>query len=92
MKADLTADSHDPGTVPARYMLFPRYSATETQRLAPRRRTESFIIAAYHSFNYSLLGEPGFRAMRLLVETVECFDLVYRDLDWAVGVMEELLA
>src|SRR6056297_1014337 len=91
MKADLTPDSHDPAPVPARVMLFPRYSTTEPQALHTRKRTESFILAAYHSFNYSLLGETGFEAMRHLVEAVPCYDLVYRDLDWAVDKMCELI-
>lgn len=91
MKADLTADSHDTAPVPARVMLFPRYSATEPQILQARQRTESFLLAAYHSFNYSLLGEQGFYAMRRLVASVPCYDLVYRDLDWAVDQMQELV-
>ncbi|MCB1844462.1 MAG: HprK-related kinase A [Halioglobus sp.] len=91
MKADLTPDSHDATPVPARVMLFPRYSATEPQVLQPRQRTESFLLAAYHSFNYSLLGEQGFFAMRKLIASVPCYDLVYRDLDWAVGQMQELV-
>lgn len=90
LKADLAPDSHDTTPVPAGAMVFPRYSHEETQRLAPRRRTESFIIAAFHSFNYSLFGRAGFDAMRQLVDRVPCFDLVYHDLDWAVQAVNEL--
>ena len=90
MKADLTPDSHDPTPLPARIMLFPRFSNEDTQRLSPRRRTKSFILAAYHSFNYSLMGEPGFQAMKTLIDNVECYDLVYRDLDWALRALDEL--
>jgi len=92
LKADLAPDSHDTATVPAVMMVFPRYSTTEPQQLSPRRRSESFIIAAYHSFNYSLLGEVGFNAMKLLVDSVECYDLVYRDLNWAVRALETATA
>lgn len=91
MKADLTTDSHDPAPLPARALVFPRYSAGDGQYLRPRPRSESFIIAAYHSFNYSLMGEAGFHAMRHLVSSVPCYDLVYRDLDWAVQAMEKVL-
>jgi HprK-related kinase A len=90
MKGDLVPDSHDSRTVPARIMLFPRYSKDDQQRLNPRRRTESFILAAYHSFNYSLLGEDGFQAMKTLVDSVECYDLIYHDLDWALKSIEVL--
>jgi HprK-related kinase A len=90
MKADHGADSHDTLPVPARIMLFPKYSKDDSQRLSPRPRTESFILAAYHSFNYSLLGEVGFQAMKTLVDSVECYDLVYHDLDWAIQTLGDL--
>jgi HprK-related kinase A len=90
MKADLHPDSHDKNSLQARVMIFPRYTRDEPQRLSPRRRTESFILAAYHSFNYSLLCEAGFDAMKTLIENVDCYDLVYHDLDWAVQAVNDL--
>jgi HprK-related kinase A len=90
MKADLEPGSHDSRALPARIMLFPRYSKDEQQRLSPRLRTQSFILAAYHSFNYSLMGEVGFQAMKTLIDSVECYDLVYRDLDWALQTIGDL--
>lgn len=90
MKADLQADSHDQAPLPASMMVFPTYSRDAQQQLTPRRRTESFILAAYHSFNYSLLCETGFEAMKTLLQSVACYDLVYHDLDWAVEAMDEL--
>ena len=71
-------------------MVFPRYARDEPQRLSPRRRTDSFILAAYHSFNYSLLCEAGFDAMKMLIESIDCFDLVYHDLEWAVNSVNDL--
>lgn len=91
MKADMAPHSHDINTVPAALMVFPRYSRDEPQELYHRYRSASFVLAAYHSFNYSVLGEDGFDAMQHLVSQVECFDLVYHDLDWAVAKMEELV-
>ncbi len=90
MKADLTDDSHDISPIPARIMLFPKYARDEPQGLYPRSKTQSFILAAYHSFNFSLLGEVGFAAMRALIDGVSCYDLVYRDLDWAIQNVGEL--
>ena len=72
-------------------MIFPRFSRTEPQQLTPRRRTDSFILAAYHSFNYSLLCEAGFEAMEKLISSVTCYDLVYHDMDWAVDSVTRLL-
>jgi hypothetical protein len=90
MKADMQTASHDAKNVQARAMVFPRYSREEPQLLSPRRRTDSFILAAYHSFNYSLLCEAGFEAMKTLIEKVECYDLVYSDLEWAVDAINGL--
>ena len=90
MKGDLAPDSHDKRTLPARIMMFPKYTKDEPQRLSPRGRTGSFILTAYHSFNYSLLGETGFQAMKKLMENVECYDLVYHDLDWALQAVSDL--
>jgi HprK-related kinase A len=90
MKADMHADSHDVKSLPARAMVFPKYSRDEPQRLSPRRRTDSFILSAYHSFNYSLLCEAGFEAMRTLIDNIDCYDLVYNELDWAVQALGDL--
>ncbi|MDX1734448.1 MAG: HprK-related kinase A [Halioglobus sp.] len=92
LKADLAQDSHDDAPVPAKVMVFPQFSTEEPQSLLQRPRTASFVLAAYHSFNYSLMGVDGFHAMRHLIENVACYDLVYSDLDWAVQAMESLLA
>jgi HprK-related kinase A len=90
MKGDLEPDSHDSRALPARIMLFPRYAKDEQQRLSQRSRTQSFILTAYHSFNYSLMGEAGFQAMKTLIDSVECYDLVYRDLEWALQAVGDL--
>lgn len=90
MKADLHPASHDTKPLRAKVMIFPRYARDEPQQLSPRRRSDSFILAAYHSFNYSLLCETGFEAMKTLIENIDCYDLVYHDLDWAIGAMDGL--
>jgi len=90
LKADLHPHSHDPGFLQARWMVFPVYSTDRPQCLVPRRRTDSFILAAYHAFNYSLLCESGFEIMENLISTVECFDLVYHDLEWALQAVDRL--
>ena len=71
-------------------MIFPMYAKDRAQRMSPRRHTASFILAAYHSFNYSLLCEAGFESMKTLIENVTCYDLVYHDLEWAVNAVNEL--
>lgn len=90
LKADLAPDSHAREPLPVGALVFPRFEPGSPQRLAPRKKAESFVLAAYHSFNYSLLCETGFHAMRTLVDATHCYDLVYHDLDWAVDAMLQL--
>ncbi len=90
MKADMHEDSHDMKSVRARAMVFPKYSREEPQQLSPRQRTDSFVLAAYHSFNYSLLCEAGFETMKSLIDNVDCYDLIYHDLEWAVEAINDL--
>nr|WP_241263117.1 HprK-related kinase A [Parahaliea mediterranea] len=91
LKADVAPNSHDPAPLEAAFMLFPQYRAGETVQLRPRSRAESFIFAAHHSFNYSVLGDEGFDAMAAFVDGVDCFDLRYSELDAVVEALESLL-
>lgn len=90
LKSDLTADAHERNPLPVHSMVFPQYSPTDEQHLSRRSQTQSFVMAAFHSFNYSELGMEGFLTMRTLIDAVRCYDLVYRDLDWAIDTMEKL--
>tara|TARA_R110002049_G_scaffold53223_14_gene149017 strand:+ start:1055 stop:1975 length:921 start_codon:yes stop_codon:yes gene_type:complete len=90
MKADIEPGSHDTNHLQAKAMIFPRYARDEEQQLTRRRKTDSFILAAYHSFNYSLLCETGFTAMKTLIDSIDCYDLVYHDLDWAIYAMDQV--
>ncbi|MBA6412718.1 HprK-related kinase A [Parahaliea sp. F7430] len=91
LKADLASDSHDLARLPARFLVFPRYQAGAKLRLSPKGRAESFMFAAHHSFNYSLLGESGFDSMSRFIDNLECFDLHYGSIDQAHSAMESLL-
>lgn len=90
LKTDFTPASHNEQALPVAILLFPQYDKDAPQRISPRYHSDSFIVAAFHSFNYSLLGEAGFAAMSHLLDHVQCFDLVYHDLDWALHELESL--
>lgn len=91
MKADLASDSHDPKPVPARLIVFPRYLVGSKLVLHKKPKTEAFMFAGLHSFNYSLLSQTGFDTMCTLMDAVSCFDMTFSDLDKAVQVIEKLL-
>lgn len=92
MKADLHPDSHRLDPLPVTAMVFPRYSTADKQMLTRRSRSKSFVLAAYHSFNYSLFAAAGYHSMVNLIDAIECYDLVYHDLDWAIKSVEQLHA
>ena len=92
MKADLTPDSHDGSPVQAQVLVFPEYTPETRCSISKRSRAESFMFAAHHSFNYSLLGERGFEAMRTLIDSLDCYGLRYSDLDVALSAIERLHA
>jgi len=45
------------------WIVFPRWQADSPARLSPRPRADTFVFAAENSFNYSVLGEAGFRTL-----------------------------
>jgi hypothetical protein len=91
MKADLASDSHDPELIPARLIIFPRYSQGSKLVLQKKPKTEAFMFAGLHSFNYSLLSQTGFDTMCILMNNVSCYDLTFSELDKALQVIEKLL-
>lgn len=90
MKSDLCDNSHSIESVPVCWMIFPEYSPEAECKLKPKLKPESFMFAAMHSFNYSLLGELGFQTMGTLLDGVTCFDLTYAHLDQALSAIENL--
>jgi HprK-related kinase A len=91
MKSDLASDSHDPTLIPARLIIFPRYSQGSKLVLQKKPKTEAFMFAGLHSFNYSLLSQTGFDTMCILMDNVSCYDLTFSELDKALQVIEKLL-
>ena len=88
LKADRHPDTFATEPLPVRALVFPEYASGRPQRLSRADKAHSFLIAAYHSFNYSLLGEAGFHAMRALVDSLPCYTLCYHDMDWALRAFD----
>lgn len=92
LKADRHPDTFATEPLPVRALVFPRFTREQPQRLTRAVKSRSFLVAAFHAFNYSLLGEEGFRAMRTLIDAVPCLSLQYRDPDWALRAFERIAA
>ena len=92
MKADMAPNSHDATPVPTALMIFPQYEAGAEFSLRRKLKTEAFMFAGLHSFNYKLLGETGFDTMTQLMRSVNCFDLRYASLEQALAAVNHLEA
>jgi HprK-related kinase A len=73
-----------------RWIVFPRYEAGAEPELQPRSRVSTFNHFAENAFNYSILGELGFRTVAALVEQCVCFDFRYSRLEDALEVFDWL--
>jgi HprK-related kinase A len=82
---------HHSGTsAPARWIVFPRWSAGAQFACEEMPKLDAFMMLATNAFNYEMLGESAFTAVRRLVESARCFRLVYSDLDRAVAFLNGL--
>jgi HprK-related kinase A len=72
------------------WLLFPKFDPGGEARIQPLSKGRAFMQAAENSFNYSVLGVEGFRAMGGLVDACECYSLNYGDLDEAVTIFGAL--
>jgi HprK-related kinase A len=76
--------------VPARRIVFPRWSAEAALQLTPVSAAHGFISVAQNAFNYELLGETGFDTVHHMIRQCDCFHLSYSDLDEAVAALDRL--
>jgi HprK-related kinase A len=77
---------------PARpgWVIFPKWEAGAETQLTPRSRAETFMFLAQNAFNYSHLGEDGFRVGSALIDQTRCYDFHYSELKEAVATFDRL--
>jgi HprK-related kinase A len=74
----------------ARWIIFPRWQRQAELTLRELPPAEAFMQLATNAFNYELLGEKAFLAVRDLVQASRCFHLVYSELEEAVSCLNHL--
>lgn len=79
---------------PARpaWIVFPRWKAHTAVRLKPHPKAAAFLHLASHAYNYSLLGELGFRLTAALMDACQCWDFEYAHLPDALHCLRQLVA
>jgi hypothetical protein len=53
-------------------------------------QADAFLMLATNAFNYEMLGEAAYNAVRHLVTTATCYRLVYSDLARAVPLLTDI--
>lgn len=77
------------GARPA-WVVFPRWEAGAPLDLTEIPKAEAFMLMATNAFNYELLGEPAFDALRGIVGQARCFRLRYSRLEEAIAALGKL--
>lgn len=86
------ADSVRRAAEPARpaWVVFPKYVAGAAPVLTPLAPARAFMQLAVNAFNYGVLGQKGFDAMAAIIDTTQCFEFSYSQLDDALAVFAKL--
>lgn len=72
------------------WVIFPKWEAGASVALTPRSQAQTFMFLAQNAFNYSHLGEDGFRVASALIDQTNCFDFRYSQLDDAIAAFGRL--
>lgn len=75
---------------PVGWVIFPKYQAGAETEFLPFGKAQTLMSIAENSFNYSVLGQLGFDALKNIVATADCYQFKYSNLDEAVNIFSEL--
>lgn len=84
--ADAAQRRHEPARPGA--IVLPRWEAGSATRWEPLDEHVAFPALAFNAFNYTVLGEVGFRAAVSLMRVCPAWQLVYSDLDDALATID----
>ena len=72
------------------WVIFPCYRAGSTTRLEPLTRCRALLRLAHSAFNYNLLGIRGFEMLADLIDTCQCYEFTYSNLDEAMATFADM--
>ena len=72
------------------WVILPKYEAGSSPRLTPMPKGDAFMQLAESAFNYSALGEEGFRVLANVIDQCGCYRFTYSNLDEAVAIFASL--
>ena len=72
------------------WVVFPRYIADAPAQLVARGKAKSLMQLAENSFNQSVQGRAGFKALGRLIDDCDCYDFSYGHIDEALEIFSKL--
>jgi HprK-related kinase A len=75
-----------------RWLVFPKWEAGAPLELEPMKPAPAFLMVATNAFNYEVLCEQGYLAVRHLINQCNCYRLTYSDLPEALAALDNLTA
>ena len=79
-------------TARPRWVIFPKYVAGSSAEMTARSKANSMLEMGRNSFNYMVLGLKGFEVLSQVIDTSDCYDFRYSQLDDAVAAFDALVA
>jgi hypothetical protein len=77
-------------TAPPRWVVKPRYVAGTPAKLQRVSKARAFMHLVDSAFNYQFHGIHGFDLLGRLIDSSECYEFAYAELEEAVGTFEAL--
>lgn len=90
MRPPLNSVTHAHINVAPRWIITPHYKANSPSQLVPQTKGQALMMAVNNSFNYNVLGQQGFEAMGVLVDSCQCYEYTYSSLDDALDTFGSL--
>jgi HprK-related kinase A len=90
MRAPVESIARVQEPAPPAWVIFPKYEAASPASLTPMQKGNAFMELAESSFNYSALGEEGFRVLANVIDRCDSYRFTYSNLDEAVAVFSKL--
>lgn len=91
MAAPLDSVSRAAESALSSLLIFPKYIPASSTKILPRQKAASFMELAEQSFNFNVLGELGFHALKQVLDSCDCYDLSYSELDDVIPALEQLI-
>lgn len=88
---DLRPHATEKGTVPIRYILFPKYEPASRPQLEPLSAGQAMRQLLDHCVNFTMLGRGGLSLLARLVTEAQCFRLTVNGLEATTKLINQLL-